>query len=684
MIPQQPLEESRREELDRGEILAFCRQLQRTVKTVGLYGVGHPATVAIHDELLDLYRQITEERDEILLAFGPSQLIIDKETFDDLSPPLRSLCEHMQRLGIARLILRTGAAAEEIVGLAVRLATLPAASPDGGAPPLFQDDTFPHFRLAGLDSDVTLADDDAPFTGDGDLTDRERQLWYALATGRGGGSDEPLTREALAFFQELLHREGSVAQLMQESRSGDDKSHGGAAVVSGKLLARLFKRLEDNAAMLPLEERSAFFRDLGTRALELDPSDMVELLSDSATRGDLLAESLETTSEDQLLDIMAALLRVEGADSERLAHCIGAFMKPEGAADRLFPAVQKRLHESTELSDGEALTVWRRLEELALESLGQRYMSTAYEDQLDDFASARFPTLGQYETAQTALPEDLATLDADFLSQGHTQLLLDLLADEGAFGDFELVVEALFTRLTDAIDRSDYELATLIAGDLRTQCSRDSNRPREFKQVIWTHLGSLDLTAITDRAFAEIESIKTQCFDEFNTFLKIFQGAISPHLLDRLQGEQDRAVRRSILRILGSFADDLIPELLSRLDSTHWYYVRNIVHLLGQSGSEEAVRPLTMQLQHKDSRVRREALVALRNLGSQRCIPFVARLLADDAPPASQENDQVRVEAARCLANFPVEAATAALRKGVLSKRPAVADACRRYLNERQ
>jgi hypothetical protein len=683
MIPQQPLEESRRDALGQEEILAFCRQLQRTVKTLGLYGVEHPATVAIHDELLGLYQQITEERDEILLAFGPSQLIIDDEIVDDLSPPLRSLCEHMQRLGIARLILRAGACEEEIVGLAVRLATLPTAAADGSAAPLFQDDPFPHFRLAGLDSAVTVANDDASFTADLDLSDRERQLWYALATGRGGGSDEPLTREALAFFQELLHREGSVAQLVHESRSGDAKSRGTAAVVSGRLLAKLFKRLGNNATILPAEERGAFLRDLGTRALELDPTDMVELLSDSETRVDLLAQSLQTTSEEQILDIMAALLRVEGADSERLAHCIGAFMKPEGAATRLLPGVQQRLHESTELSDGEALTVWRRIEELALDSLGQRYMSTAYEDQLDDFASARFPTLGHYKTVHSVLPEDLASLDTTSLSHGHTQLLLDLLADEGSYGDFELVVEALFTRLTDAIDQSDYELATLIAGDLRKQCSHLSERPRDFKQVIWTHLGRLDLAAITDRAFTEIESIKTRCFDGFNTFLKIFQGAIAPHLLDRLDDEEDRAVRRSILRILGSFADDLIPELLTRLDSSHWYYVRNIVHLLGQSGSEEAVRPLTMQLQHKDARVRREALVALRSLGSQRCIPFVARLLADDAPPASQDNDQVRVEAARCLARFPVEAATAALRKGVLSKRPTVANACRRFLNER-
>jgi hypothetical protein len=358
-------------------------------------------------------------------------------------------------------------------------------------------------------------------------------------------------------------------------------------------------------------------------------------------------------------------------------------MRPETAAERMLPAVRQRVHESTEQNDGEALTVWQRVEELALESLGQRYMSTAYEGQLDDFASDYFPTLSEYKTVQTVSNEDLATLDSAFLAHGHTQLLLDLLADEKELGEFRRVIEGLIERLVAAIDSADYELATLIATDLRRQCGRNSDRPKEFKQVIWTHLGHLDLAGITDRAFAEIESMKAQYFDEFNTFVKVFQGAITPHLLDRLEREEDRAVRRSILRILASFTDELIPELLARLDNEHWYYVRNIVHLLGQSGSPEVVRPLTLQLKHRDPRVRREALIALASLASPRCIPFVARVLTDDTGAASAENDQVRVEAARCLARFPQEAAINALRKGVLSKRAPVANVCRRILNER-
>lgn len=680
---QSPLEEHGPEEAGQETILAFCRQLHRTLKTIGLYGAEHPAAASIHQDLYELYRQATNERESVLLAFGPDQLILNEERLDGLSPTLRSLCDHMHRLGIARVIMREGAEKEEVHDLVARLVTLPTAGGENGQPAPLVGVGFPHFQLAGLECNVTIAKDGIRLSADPNLTERERQLWYALITGRGGASNEPLAHEAMEFLRELLHREGSLAHLVQAAKGRRAGDGGNQPVLSGKLLAQLFNRIVHSAAQLPEHERSDFLRDLGARTLELTPNDLIDLLAGGEVDDDLLAQSLLANTEEKLLDTMAALVRAEGADSLRLAHCVGAFVRPESAADRMLPAVRHRVHQSTEHNDGEALAVWQRVEELALESLGQRYMSRAYEAQLDDFASDYFPTLSGYKTVQTVSEEDLSTLDPAFLAHGHTQLLLDLLADETEINEFRRVVDGLFERLVAAIDGSDYELATLIATDLRRQCSRESDRPKEFKQVIWTHLGRLDLAGITDRAFAQIESMKAQYFDEFHAFLKVFQGAIAPHLLDRLEHEEDRAVRRSILRILASFTDELIPELMARLDSQHWYYVRNIVHLLGQSGSPEAVRPLTLQLQHKDPRVRREALLALANLDSPRCIPFVARLLTDDTIAASPENDQVRVEAARCLARFPQEAADSALRKGVLSKRPTVADACRRILTER-
>jgi hypothetical protein len=681
VLPQPP-EEHRGDPGGQEATLAFCRQLHRTIKTIGLYGREHPAAASIHHDLYELYRQATDDQQSILLAFGPDQLIINDERLDDVSSSLRSLCNHMHRMGIARLDLQEGADRGEVQDLVTRLLALPTTQGDTEQPAPLDGHELPHFRLAGIECSVTFAEGGTPLAANHNVTERERQLWYSIITGRGDASVEPLTREALEFLRELVHRQGSLADLVQQI-TGDGGSNGDdRPVLSGKLLAQLFNRIVHSDTQLPAQERSDLLRDLGARALELPPSDLLDLLADDAVDDDLLAESLQSTTEDKLLDTMAALLSVEGADSQRLAHCVGVFIRPESGAERLLPAVQRRTHQSTEQNDGAALMVWQRVEELALDAIGERYMSRSYEGQLDDFASDYFPSLSEYKTVEMVSDADLATLDPAFLANGHAHFLLDLLADESNLNEFCRIVDVLIDRLAAAIDACDYELATLIVTDLRSQCRRDKNRTKEFKQAIWTHLGKLDLAAITDRAFAELELMKAQYFDEFNAFLKVFQGAIAPHLLDRLEHEEDRAVRHSILRILASFTDELIPQLLARLDNEHWYYVRNIIHLLGQSGSTEVVRPLTLQLQHKNPRVRREALIALGNLASPRCIPFVARTLTDDSLAASADNDQVRVEAARCLARFPQDAAVNAIRKGLLSKRPMVANACRRILRE--
>jgi HEAT repeat protein len=247
-------------------------------------------------------------------------------------------------------------------------------------------------------------------------------------------------------------------------------------------------------------------------------------------------------------------------------------------------------------------------------------------------------------------------------------------------GEYRIIVGALFDRLVEAVDCLDYPVATLIAADLKAQIDEGSERPADFQEVVHEHLGRLQIDQVTDRAFQEFDQVKEACFEEFNTFVELFHTTMSQHLLDRLREEEDRRIRKSLLLILSSFAEEIIPDLARRMANAEWYYLRNLIHILGESGSEAAVRPVASQLEHRDPRVRRAALVALTQLDSPRAMRFVVRVLEEDKGANSRDHDQVRVEAARYLSRCPHPAARHALRQGVLSRRPAVAHACRELL----
>ena len=655
-------------ELALATTLELCRQLQRTVRSLTLYGADHPATGPAIEGLVVRYAEVTTTAN---LAFAPDQLIVGGHEVTPLDPLLTALANHLHALGIARMTVYTGAKEEEVASLAHHLARRPDERVEG--PPL------PHFPMEELEYVAVSTGRSATAASDAEIAERQRQLWRALATGRLGGH-EALDGEAKEFVEEMLRHKGSLQELLRALPADDTpKTAIDTPRLPGKMLARLLHHLETKGP--PGPGRQEFAANIAARLMELPPETVADTLADDEAPQELIARGLALQPDDDLLEMMAAVVRAEGADSTRMTHCIGAFLSPEARAGTLLPQVRQRLHHAAEAGDGEHLTVWQRVEEIALEQSGERYMSAAYEEQLDDFAVAHFPNLSRYQDDGRLDAERLATLEPDALAGDHTHLLLDLLADESNPDAFNEVVAALGERLTRAVEEQDFALATLISGDLKYHCGLESPRPERLKQSIRQQLGSIGIEEMVDRALGEVRNVEAAWTEAFHTFLSVFERAIAPHLLDRLRIEEDRRVRRTMMATLSRFAGDLVEELTRRLDGAPWFYARNLVHLLGDSGSEEAVRPLALALGHPDPRVAKEAILALQRIDSPRALPFVIKALACERTGATADHDRVRVEAARYLARHRTPAVVEALRNGVLSPRPTVAEACRRLLN---
>jgi len=656
-------------ELALATTLELCRQLQRTVRSLTLYGGDHPATGPAVEALVVRYAEVTAAAH---LAFAPDQLIVDGHEITPLDPLLTTLTNHLHALGIARMTVYTDAAEDEVAAFAHLLARRPDEAVD--EPPL------PHFPMERLEYVAVSSSRRVATASDDETHERQRQLWRALATGQLG-AHEALDGEAQAFVEEMIRHKGSLQEMVRALPVDEPaKSAIDSPRLPGRMVARLLHHLEKSRPAGPGRQELA--ANIAARLMELEPETVADTLADDDAPQELIAHGLALQPNDDLLEMMAAVVRAEGADSTRMTHCIGAFLSPEARAGTLLPQVRQRLHNAAEAGDGEHLAVWQRVEEIALEQSGERYMSAAYEEQLDDFAVAHFPNLSKYQGDDRLDAEHLATLEPDALAVDHTHLLLDMLADESNPDAFSSIVEALGERLTRAVEEQDFTLAALISADLKLRGGPDSSRPEPLKQTIRQQLGAIGVKEMVDRALGEVRTAETAWSEAFHTFLSIFERAIAPHLLDRLRIEEDRRVRRTIMATLSRFAGDLVVELTRRLDGAPWFYARNLVHLLGDSGSEEAVRPLALALHHRDARVSKEAIVALQKIDSPRAIPFVIKTLTVERGGATGDHDRVRTEAARYLAHHRSPSAINALRKGVLSPRSTVAEACRRFLHD--
>lgn len=87
-------------------------------------------------------------------------------------------------------------------------------------------------------------------------------------------------------------------------------------------------------------------------------------------------------------------------------------------------------------------------------------------------------------------------------------------------------------------------------------------------------------------------------------------------LLDRLHDSHNRSERNRVVQVITKIGAPALPPILERLkQGGPWYYLRNLVLLLGRIGTETHLPVLESMLMHEDARVQREAVYAIQNIG---------------------------------------------------------------------
>jgi HEAT repeat protein len=119
---------------------------------------------------------------------------------------------------------------------------------------------------------------------------------------------------------------------------------------------------------------------------------------------------------------------------------------------------------------------------------------------------------------------------------------------------------------------------------------------------------------------------------EVEAFLLQVRRWITSSLLEILVEAGDRAVRKTVLQILGD--ETAVPwrELEPLLYDQRWYVVRNAVHLAAGMGHEELADHTGRLLSHTDVRVRREIVRALGRLNGLGTLRGLTQALSDPDP----------------------------------------------------
>jgi len=207
---------------------------------------------------------------------------------------------------------------------------------------------------------------------------------------------------------------------------------------------------------------------------------------------------------------------------------------------------------------------------------------------------------------------------------------------------FSGIVHQLEELLSYLLSKKEYEQAAKIIHAFQIPVA-PAFKPRMAEALKKT--GSK--TAIT-AAIGELRknSKNSLAYEKTYEYVSILERETTEVLLELLAEEQDRSARIFYLDLVKDVGRNQITLLGERLSDGRWYFVRNIVSILADSKTEQAIALLRRAADHANVKIRQEVIKALFSIGGKKAASVLAKFLRD-------RDEDVQITAIRAYGDFP-------------------------------
>lgn len=190
---------------------------------------------------------------------------------------------------------------------------------------------------------------------------------------------------------------------------------------------------------------------------------------------------------------------------------------------------------------------------------------------------------------------------------------------------FSSVVRQLEDMLGYLLSVRDYALASLIVRALHVPVAG------EFRSRLGDAVKRASSRDVLQEVIQDMRMNQKQSpqYQAAYSYLAVLDREATPVLLEILAEEKDRSIRRHLMEILRELGKNQIALLGERLSDGRWYFVRNIVNILGESRKDEALAFLEQVSTHKNFHIRQEVLKSLSTIGGKKAATLIARFLQD-------------------------------------------------------
>ena len=664
---------------DLREIEELLLDLARVCHWTGLYQPGHPFLAervkAVHAALTS---RVVREPGKLLLLGIARDKVLYRDIFLGKRNPLFShFTETLYLRQVATLGFGEEATPEGLLAFFRSLQDSKSGKTDESpevflqreqAPGIF---LYPYNYKEVLSRRIVNPEDGIDLSAQGDM------LWRMLLTANiSGGDGEKKVVEQLSGSPELipviLRRARRVAD--KEGGASGKQATGNEEPVSPEVLRRMFHRLGETLRSLPEDRKQEVLHFLGEGLGGMEGTDGGQDEQPVDPAGSLpisFAGSLATDyTDDEFLDLLGTLLSAEDKGGERVRKIFEIIAADRDVHGSLLPRIRGRARESVRAKEYYAVKTWEAVEKLLLSRSENAYLVEDHSFLMEALSSGSGPKA----VAANTLPPDPSLLASFEEGARHRQsvlVLLELLALEDNEAEFLDLLEEIRKFLPNLVSRKEFGLLETILRALSTLREKAPGRCPEavlqvFRELDFGHIVDLYLSReVCLEDAARIPAIVAACGGE----------AIHA-VLDRLLMEQEANRRKLLLSLAARMGTATGPAIMERLSHPRWYFVRNLCILLGEIGYRNASEALVQLLEHSDSRVRREAILALGKLGVREAVPAVGKILLAETLFSTSKDDALRRDAASALFRIGGTESLGYLHRGKASRRAAVREHC--------
>ena len=603
----------------------FVRQLVVTNKAVQLYPPvseiprqNATAAVAALRDALEEYPEVTLSVTKQGLYFDDLPIFPGQATFLALSQEL-----YHRRLALVRF--HAGVEVNDFIGFLTVLKSTPDEVVANGG---FEAMMWEHGigTITVIETQVTLIDQSSADDGtdEGDSVD-------APTTTVQVRSNAPRSRERI----ELARVSGdadAIKDYLTQPIDGDGEGH------SLDAMKKRFSELAGMAAENAGPTADNFIKTFASALWSLDPKLRRELLEQELIPEARNDESLATAVRRlDLHEVLRTLVPLDDDSDERLKG---------------FTRALKNL---AQISHGER-------ERVAQTAAGVMRETGHSAKTIDYVLSEATPT------RLTVRRAPLATRSLDSAASMVLQLIDHAPLSRLADGSGDPEVAALQHEAADGITESDIVAALVALAGLEAREQPFANTMSALEDTLDVLVAKGEIEAAADAAISLVHAAKNpalraeQCqrlenaitrfarpddirqithtlriyepgqpeYDAANRLLDTLGVLAIRPLLEQLADEEDRAERKALVDLISKNAVRYIAELGLHVNDTRWFFVRNVVAILGSTKSPDAIPPLERTLHHQESRVRREAIRALSMVQDHRSIDLLIGALEDE------------------------------------------------------